>query len=454
MKKNKMIKINKTTICLIYFLKLFLFFIIMTANDKSEASDLNQRKHDVIYDITFCGSKQLTSICINLDKEYNIDINLLNEPYRIVLNFDKIIEISEYSINKMNIKVDLINQIRVGYPSRSSSRLVFELDQPAIISKFFYKKDINNNNKIVNLQMGIAKTSKASFSIAKHVLSQNNGNILDLKDKYRNILDYKNKTNLYESEINIFPNLRPKTKTDIKKYNPKSNKEKKDNYIVFIDPGHGGKDPGAIGTLGTLEKDITLQVSLELAKALKKTNKITPILSRTTDTYISLRKRIKLAKINKADIFISLHADASKNIAAKGVSVFSLSDKASDKEAKMIAEKENAVDIISGIDSDITDPVIFGTLIKMFQRQAMNDSAFLARNIIMNLEKTKLAINRGHRFAGFAVLKAHDIPSVLIEIGFISNREEEKKMLNKKYLQNLSKNLTIAIVKYFLKTKN
>jgi len=196
-----------------------------------------------------------------------------------------------------------------------------------------------------------------------------------------------------------------------------------------------------------------LQVSLELAKALKKTNKITPILSRTTDTYLPLRKRIKLAKINKADIFISLHADASKNIAAKGVSVFSLSDKASDKEAKMIAEKENAVDIISGIDSDITDPVIFGTLIKMFQRQAMNDSAFLARNIIMNLEKTKLAINRGHRFAGFAVLKAHDIPSVLIEIGFISNREEEKKMLNKKYLQNLSKNLTIAIVKYFLKTK-
>ena len=416
----------------------------MTANDKSEASHLNQHKHDVIYDITFCGSKELTSICINLDKEYNIDINLLNEPYRIVLNFDKIIEISKYSINKMNIKVDLINQIRFGYPSRSVSRLVFELDQPAIISEFFYKKDTNNNNKIVNLQMGIAKTSKASFSIAKHVLSQNNGNILD----------YKNKTNLYESEINIFPKLRPKIKTDIKKYNPKSNKEKKDNYIVFIDPGHGGKDPGAIGTLGTLEKDITLQVSLELAKALKKTNKITPILSRKTDTYLPLRKRIKLAKINKADIFISLHADASKNIAAKGVSVFSLSNKASDKEAKMIADKENAVDIISGIDSDITDPIIFGTLIKMFQRQAMNDSAFLARNIIMNLEKTKLAINRGHRFAGFAVLKAHDIPSVLIEIGFISNREEEKKMLNKKYLQNLSKNLTIAIVKYFLKTKN
>ena len=176
-------------------------------------------------------------------------------------------------------------------------------------------------------------------------------------------------------------------------------------------------------------------------------------MSRTTDIYLPLRKRINLAKINKADIFISLHADASKNIAANGISVFSLSDQASDKEAKMIAEKENAVDIIPGISSEISDPIIFGTLIKMIQRQAMNDSAFLARNIIMNLKKTKLAINRGHRFAGFAVLKAYDIPSILIEIGFISNIEEEKKMLNKKYLENLSKNLTIAIVKYLLKTK-
>ena len=119
----------------------------------------------------------------------------------------------------------------------------------------------------------------------------------------------------------------------------------------------------------------------------------------------------------------------------------------------MIAEKENAVDIIPGISSEISDPIIFGTLIKMIQRQAMNDSAFLARNIIMSLKKTKLAFNRGHRFAGFAVLKAYDIPSILIEIGFISNIEEEKKLLNKKYLENLSKNLTIAIVKYLLKTK-
>ena len=453
MKKYEMIKISKTSIHLKCFFIFFLFFTIIIANNKSEANELIQNKQHSIYDIVFCKSKKLTSICIDFDKQYDIDLKLLNEPYRIVLNFDKIIKISKYSINEMNVKTDLIKQIRFGYPTRSLSRLVIELDQPAIISEFFYKKDINN--KIINLQMGITSASEASFSIAKHVLSQNNGNILNLNDNdnKKKLLDYENKINLYENKINTFPKLRPKKIIDLKKYDDKNQKEKKDNYVVFIDPGHGGRDPGAIGTLGTLEKDITLKVSLELAKALKKTNKINPILSRTTDIYLPLRKRINLAKINKADIFISLHADASKNIAANGISVFSLSDQASDKEAKMIAEKENAVDIIPGISSEINDPIIFGTLIKMIQRQAMNDSAFLARNIIMNLKKTKLAINRGHRFAGFAVLKAYDIPSILIEIGFISNIEEEKKMLNKKYLENLSKNLTIAIVKYLLKTK-
>ena len=446
MKKYEMIKISKTSIYLICFFNFFLFFTIITANNKSKANELIQSKQHSNYDIVFCKSKNITSICINFDKQYDLDLKLLKEPYRIVLNFDKIIKISKYSIKKMNVKTDLIKQIRFGYPTRSLSRLVIELDQPAIISEFFYKKDINN--KIINLQMGITKASEASFSIAKHVLSQNNGNILNLNDN-----DNKKKILDYENKINTFPKLRPKKIIDLKKYDNKIQKEKKDNYVVFIDPGHGGRDPGAIGTLGTLEKDITLKVSLELAKALKKTNKINPILSRTTDIYLPLRKRINLAKINKADIFISLHADASKNIAANGISVFSLSDQASDKEAEMIAEKENAVDIIPGISSEISDPIIFGTLIKMIQRQAMNDSAFLARNIIMNLKKTKLAINRGHRFAGFAVLKAHDIPSILIEIGFISNIEEEKKMLNKKYLENLSKNLTIAIVKYLLKTK-
>ena len=152
-----------------------------------------------------------------------------------------------------------------------------------------------------------------------------------------------------------------------------------------------------------------MKASILLAKALKKNKRIFPILSRNKDIYLSLRKRTALAKKNKADIFISLHADSSKNKKARGISVFSLSDKASDKEAQLLAQRENEVDNFLGNNEKINDPLIYGTLIKMFQREAMNDSSFLAKNILFNLEKTKLAVNRGHRFAGFTVLKSYEI---------------------------------------------
>ena len=203
--------------------------------------------------------------------------------------------------------------------------------------------------------------------------------------------------------------------------------------------------------MGTLEKEVTLKASLKLADFLKENKNIIPILTRNTDIYLTLRKRVSIAKVNKADIFISIHADSSPNIDANGVSVFSLSDKASDKEAKLIAKRENAVDIIPSIKTDIRDPIVIGTLIKMFQRQAMNDSAELAKKIIQNFTKTKLAVNRGHRFAGFTVLKSHNIPSVLIEIGFLSNKKEEKKILSDQYINNFSKNLALAIENYLLR---
>jgi len=284
--------------------------------------------------------------------------------------------------------------------------------------------------------MHFSESSLANYAIAKYILLKNNGDILSLGKDINNL--FKNIDNQTE-KIDL-----PK----IKKQNFKKIKSKK-NFIVFIDPGHGGKDPGAIGQLGTLEKDITLKASIMLAKALRTKKRIIPVLSRNKDIYLSLKKRTMLAKKYKADIFISIHADSSKNKKASGISVFSLSDKASDKEAQILAQRENEVDDILGNKKKIEDPLIYGTLIKMFQREAMNDSSFLAKNILSNLEKTRLAVNRGHRFAGFSVLKSYDIPSVLIEIGFLSNKNEEKKLLNSEYLNELSKGLAIAIQNYF-----
>ena len=385
---------------------------------------------------TNCGIKFNTLVCMNLDLNNNMKLNLLDEPYRIIIDFEKPIRFK--NISKFEeIKQSLLTDVRLSSKSKLGSRLVLELSQPAIISDFFFNK-VKNNNELLNLEMSISNTSKTSFSIAKHVLYKNKGNFLTLTDKI-SLSESKKQISLNQRNFNSLPLKRPKN------YRA-SIIEKK--LIVFIDPGHGGKDPGAIGALGTLEKDLTLKASLLIAKVLNKNRQINALLSRTGDYFIPLRKRIELAKKNKADIFISIHADSSENKKASGISVFSLSDVASDKEAQRLAKKENEVDKILGLEESIKDPLIYGSLIKMFQREAMNESSILAKNIISNLKETKLAVNRGHRFAGFAVLKSYDIPSVLIEIGFLSNKQEEKKMLNNRYMKNLSQGLANAIESY------
>ena len=365
--------------------------------------------------------------CLNISSTDVIKINLLNDPYRMQIKFENKLIIKKYKISNSQ----LIKSVRVNQFSKSKTKLVLEFIKPTIISDIKYHR-VNNQN--INLNMYFSDTSEVNYAIAKHILNKNEGKIFSLK----------NNINVSVKKFDL-----PVTKKQ--NFNKKKSKN---NYIVFIDPGHGGKDPGAIGQLGSLEKNITLKASILLAKALRKNKKINPILSRNKDVYLSLRKRTLLAKQSKADIFVSIHADSSKNKKAKGISVFSLSDKASDKEALLLAKRENEVDIMFNNNEKIKDPLIYGTLIKMFQREAMNDSAFLAKKILSNLEKTKLAVNRGHRFAGFTVLKSYDIPSVLVEIGFLSNKQEEKKLINSKYLNELSKNLAIAIENYFENNHN
>ena len=369
-----------------------------------------------------CEITNININCLNIPSSEVMKIKLLNDPYRMQIKFRNKINIKENNIKNSQF----IKSVRVNQFTSAKTNLVIEFKKPTIISDIKYYKI---NNQSISLNMYFSDTSEVNFAIAKHALHKNKGDIFSLK----------NDTNISSKNIDL-PVIKKKNFNKIKSMK---------NYVVFIDPGHGGKDPGAIGQLGSLEKNITLKASILLAKALRKNKKINPILSRNKDVYLSLRKRTLLAKQSKADIFVSIHADSSVNKKAKGISVFSLSDKASDKEARLLAKRENEVDIILNNNEKIEDPLIYGTLIKMFQREAMNDSAFLAKKILYNLEKTKLAVNRGHRFAGFTVLKSYDIPSVLIEIGFLSNKQEEKKLINSKYLNELSKNLAIAIENYF-----
>ena len=219
--------------------------------------------------------------------------------------------------------------------------------------------------------------------------------------------------------------------------------------IITIDPGHGGMDPGTIGTRGTYEKKVTLRYAKALQRALAATGRYQPMLTRSDDRFLKLRERVRIGRNNQSDLFISLHADSAGNKKARGVSVYTLSEKASDKEAALLAAQENKADILADIDLSTEDKDVAEILIDLAQRETKNTSAHFAEIIAVEMEKSVKLVSNSHRFAGFAVLKAPDIPSVLVEIGFLSNRKDEDAINSKDYQQKVIDAMVRAIDRYF-----
>jgi N-acetylmuramoyl-L-alanine amidase len=221
------------------------------------------------------------------------------------------------------------------------------------------------------------------------------------------------------------------------------------SYIIMIDPGHGGVDPGAISRKGTREKEVTLEYAKALAARLNQTKGYQAILTRHNDRYLRLRERIAVARQKKANLFISLHADSAPNRRARGLSVYTLSETASDKEAAMLASRENKSDIIAGMDLSNKSADVANILIDLAQRETKNKSSIFAELLIKELGSRVHLVKNSHRFAGFAVLKAPDIPSVLVELGFLSNRDDEKLLRSGAYRDKLVKSLAQAVRRYF-----
>lgn len=220
-------------------------------------------------------------------------------------------------------------------------------------------------------------------------------------------------------------------------------------YVVVVDPGHGGVDPGAISRKGTEEKVITLAYAKELVRALNGTGRFRAELTRSDDRYLRLRERIEIARQKKAALFISVHADSAPDRMARGLSVYTLSEAASDKEAELLARRENKVDILSGMDLSNESADVANILIDLAQRETKNKSSLLAEHIIGELASRVHLTRNTHRYAGFAVLKAPDIPSVLVELGFLSNRDDEKLLRSDHYRDKLVQSIVRGVERYF-----
>ncbi len=220
-------------------------------------------------------------------------------------------------------------------------------------------------------------------------------------------------------------------------------------HVVAIDAGHGGVDPGTTGKAGTREKEITLAMARELKARMEATGRYRVVLTRESDVFIPLRDRVAIARANGAEMFISLHADANPNPQTRGGSIYTLSEVASDKEADLLAAKENKADLIAGMDLSHESPEVTSILLDLAQRETMNYSASFAAMLVGELGKSVQLLGKSHRFAGFAVLKAPDVPSVLFELGYLSNSGEEKLLKQKDYRRKLADGVTRAADRFF-----
>jgi N-acetylmuramoyl-L-alanine amidase len=224
-----------------------------------------------------------------------------------------------------------------------------------------------------------------------------------------------------------------------------------DDRIIVIDPGHGGVDPGAIGsTTNILEKEVALRMGLALRQKLEATGRYKVIMTRDEDRIVRLRDRLQIARQSQGELFVSLHADSlARAPEVRGASVYSLSERASNDEAARLARKENRADILAGVDLSNQEDVVTEILIDLAQRDANNKSVTFAELLVETLNGATKMAKRRRAQAGFVVLKSPDMPSVLVELGYLSNAADEKALADDAHIARLAAAVARAIDLYF-----
>ena len=256
-------------------------------------------------------------------------------------------------------------------------------------------------------------------------------------------------------EVAPEPEARPKLQAEAKPAEPvkRNTKPVVDRLVtITLDPGHGGEDPGAVGKGGSHEKDVVLSIAKRLKAKIDAEPNMRAVLTRDSDFFVPLHMRVQKARRVQADLFVSIHADAWIKPDARGSSVFVLSERgASSSQARWLAQKENEADLIGGVNIGVKDPFLARTLLDLSQTATINDSLKLGKAVLGELGGINALHKASVEQAGFAVLKAPDIPSILVETAFISNPEEEKRLNDDAYQDRMAEAMLKGIRQYFAK---
>jgi N-acetylmuramoyl-L-alanine amidase len=436
----------------------------------------------VVTDVRVSQRASKTRVVFEFTRDLDFKVFILANPHRVVVDMPEVGW--QLPARPLPSRVGVFETLRYGLYKPGSSRIVVDLRKPAVVKKAFLMKpagahkyrlviDLAGASKTAFLRqiklppIEITSASKGGFD-APTAPTQKFVRVMAPKPSQVSGPEVLSRSSIVNSVAKAAFRLKPQKNgkkkkkaefidKDIEKLTsifrpaPRKPLKKSQNGMktIIIDSGHGGADPGTIGRSGIYEKHITLAMARELAKQLKQTGRFKVVMTRNRDIFIPLRKRVQIARDAGASLFISLHADAVKNRKIRGPSVYTLSERASDKEAAALAEKENKSDLIAGMDLSHESQEVANILIDLAQRESMNQSALFATQLVTDLKRRTKLLRNTHRFAGFAVLKAPDIPSVLIEMGFLSNRTDERLLQTAKYREKFSGGIVAAVRSYF-----
>ncbi|MFZ1989156.1 MAG: N-acetylmuramoyl-L-alanine amidase [Alphaproteobacteria bacterium] len=379
---------------------------------------------------------QRTRIVLDLSDSISPQITTLSGPDRLVIDLPKV---AWKAPSTANTRVGLVKGFRFGQTESGAFRLVLDLTGPARIASKF------------NLPPGSGYQHRYVIDLRAVEAAPNSAeNQPDLNSTPAPDTEAGNSAPAPKArpDNSASSPLAPGISREAKNVPQPARKPRQLGLTIVVDPGHGGVDPGTTGVDGVHEKGIVLKVAQKLRDNLKKTG-YSVVMTRDSDEYLTLKARVEVARDAKADLFISLHADSNDEDKLRGASVYTLSDTASDAATAELAKKENGADTIGGIDISAESPEVSSILIELTMRETMNQSARFARTLLPMLGQVTPLLKNTHRFAGFRVLKAPDVPSVLVELGQLSNSSDEQRLTDDKVEGRIAGAISHAVDAYF-----
>lgn len=366
----------------------------------------------VAKDARLAGDRERTRFIADLSKKVEVKVFALGDPYRVIVDAADVSFQMPDGIG--NEQRGLVKAFRFGLFAPGKSRIVLDIGGPFLIDHSFVLGA--RDDQPARLVIDLVPTDEKTFLAKQREQSS-------------------------------------KTKEEAKEPIPlAASAPSGGKPIVVLDPGHGGVDSGAKSANGVLEKNVVLAFAKRLRQKLEASGRYQVHMTRDDDTFLPLKERVRFAREKGAGLFISLHADyfPTEIDDARGATVFTLSEKASDDEARALAAKENLSDAIAGVElPDDSDEVVTNILIDLAQRETNNRSVVMARSIVGELAAKGRLHTRQLRSAGFRVLKAPDVPSVLLELGFLSNEEDEKQLTSEAWRDRMAGAIRDAVESYF-----